>query len=77
MKKFIASIYFLRIFTIPLLKPFNFIFKWKHDITKRPFLLKFFDHKGYWFYGKERYRSEIDNFYKYPEEVELFKLLVL
>ena len=64
MKKFISSIYFLRIFTISLLKPFNFTFKWKHDITNRPFLLKFFDHKAYWFYGKEKYRSEIDNFYQ-------------
>ena len=64
MRKFIASIYFLRLLIIPLLNLFNFKFKWKHDITKRPFYLETFKHKGYWYYGKKREQSEIDVFYK-------------
>ena len=67
MQRLIANIRLLRLIFIPLLKKFNFEFKWKHDITKRPFYLKSFDHKGYWFYGKDR---EID-------ELKLFKKLIL
>ena len=54
MQRMIAKIRILRLIFIPLLKKFNFEFKWKHDITRRPFYLKSFDHKGYWFYGKYR-----------------------
>ena len=64
MKKLIASIYFLRIIFIPLLKLFNFRFKWKHDITKRDFYLESFKHKGYWYYGRNREQFEIDAFYR-------------
>ncbi len=64
MKKLIASIFFLRTFFIPLLKVFNFRFKWKHDITKRDFYLESFKHKGYWYYGRNREQFEIDAFYR-------------
>ncbi len=64
MKKLLASIYFLRTIFIPLLKLFNFRFKWKHDITKRDFYLESFKHKGYWYYGKNREQFEIDAFYR-------------
>lgn len=64
MKKLIASIDFLRTIFIPLLKLFNFRFKWKHDITKRDFYLESFKHKGYWYYGKNREQAEIDAFYR-------------
>ena len=64
MKKLLASIYFLRTIFIPLLKLFNFRFKWKHDITKRDFYLESFKHKGYWYFGKNREKFEIDAFYK-------------
>tara|TARA_B100001093_G_C26624388_1_gene926104 strand:+ start:590 stop:808 length:219 start_codon:yes stop_codon:yes gene_type:complete len=37
----------------------NFEFKWKHYITKRPFYRNFFDHKGYYFYAKEREKDEL------------------
>lgn len=62
MKITIASIRILRWIFIPLLKKLNFEFKWKHDITKRPFYLKLFDHKGYWFYGKVREKDELKFF---------------
>jgi len=67
MQKLLANIVLLRLIFIPLLKKLNFEFKWRHDITKRPFYLKSFDHKGYWFYGKDR---EID-------ELKFFKKLIL
>jgi len=67
MQKLLANIVLLRLIFIPLLKKLNFEFKWRHDITKRPFYLKSFDHKGYWFYGKNR---EID-------ELTFFKKLIL
>lgn len=60
----IAKIRILRLIFIPLLKKFNFEFKWKHDITKRPFYLKLFDHKGYWYYGKNREKEELFFFNK-------------
>lgn len=64
MRRMIAKVRILRWIFIPLLKKFNFQFKLKHDITKRPFYLKFFDHKGYWFYGKDREREELYFFKK-------------
>ena len=64
MRIMIAKIRILRLIFIPLLKKFNFEFKWKHDITKRPFHLKLFDHKGYWFYGKNREKEELYFFKK-------------
>ena len=59
MQRLIANIRLLRLIFIPLLKKFNFEFKWKHDITKRSFYLRSFDHKGYWFYGKNREKDEL------------------
>jgi len=64
MQRTIAKVRILRLIFMPLLKKFNFEFKWKHDITKRPFYLKFFDHKGYWFYGKDREKEELYFFKK-------------
>lgn len=64
LKKAIASIYYLRTIFIPFLKVFNFKFKWKHDITKRDFYLESFNHKGYWYYGKNREQFEINAFYR-------------
>jgi len=64
MQRMIAKIRILRLVFTPLLNKFNFEFKWKHDITKRPFYLKLFDHKGYWFYGKDREKEELYFFKK-------------
>ena len=64
MQRMIAKIRIFRLIIIPLLKKFNFEFKWKHDITKRSFYLKLFDHKGYWFYGKNREKDELKIFEK-------------
>ena len=64
MQRQIANIRLLRFIFIPLLKKFNFEFKWKHDITKRSFYLRSFDHKGYWFYGKNREKDELKFFKK-------------
>ena len=63
-KNYVASIPVLRFLGLKFLKRFNYSFKWKHDITKRPFFLELFKHKGYWYYGKNREKSEINCFYK-------------
>jgi len=61
----LASIKVLRKIFIPILKLFNFRFKWKHDITKRPFYLESYNHKSYWYFGKDNIEPfEIDTFYK-------------
>ena len=62
-KHYISSLSFLRILIIPVLKFFNFKFKWKHDVTNRPFYLESFKHKGYWYYGKNREQNELDAFF--------------
>ena len=59
MKRFIASLSILRLLFIPILKFFNFSFKWKHDITRRDFFLETYYHKGYWYYGKARELKEL------------------
>lgn len=41
----------------------DFDIKIKHDVTRRKFQLKFWSHRGYWYYGKYRESKEID-FYK-------------
>ncbi len=63
-KSFIAKISFLRFLGLKFLKRINYSFKWKHDITKRPFFLELYSHKGYWYYGKYRDNGEIDNYRK-------------
>lgn len=45
---------------IPLLKIFNFEFRWRHDLTHQGFKLRLFDHKGYWFYGQSREIQELE-----------------
>ena len=64
MKKYLSNIPILRFFTLFLLRKLNFEFRWTHDFTKRPFYLHTFKHKGYWYYGKNREKSEINCFYK-------------
>ena len=63
-KSFVASIPVLRFLGLKFLKKFNYGIKWKHDITKRPFFLELYRHKGYWYYGTERDIGEIDNYRK-------------
>ena len=64
MKKYLSNIPILRFFTLFLLRKLNFDFRWTHDFTKRPFYLNTFKHKGYWYYGKNREKSEINCFCK-------------
>jgi len=64
MRKKLANLRYLRFIIIPLLKKFNFEFKWKHDLTKRPFYLQSFYHKGYWFFGHIREKEELKYFQK-------------
>ena len=64
MKLFLSKIKFLRYLLIPVLKKFNYQLRWKHDITKRFFFLELFNHKGYWYYGKNREKEEIDFYNK-------------
>ena len=59
----IASIKIIRKIIIPILSMLDFDIKIKHDVTKRKFQLKFWSHRGYWYYGKYRQSKEID-FYK-------------
>lgn len=61
-KERIAQNKILRTILFPILRHLDFEIKWKHDITKRPFYLKFWSHKGYWFYGKDREPEEIYRF---------------
>ena len=58
-KKLISNLSFLRNFLFPIFSRFDFKFTWKHDVTKRKLLIKFWTHKGYWFYGKNRDIDEI------------------
>ena len=44
---------------IPVLKKLNFEFRWKHDLTNKPFYLQSYYHKGYWFYGQNREKNEL------------------
>ena len=65
LKKFLANLSMLRFFLIPVLKKLNFDFRWKHDLTSRPFYLQSYYHKGYWFYGQNREKDELDFFQKF------------
>ena len=62
LRKILAKNIITRAIFIPFLRNFNFSIKWKHDVTKRPFILKTWSHKGYWFYGKHREYNEINRF---------------
>ena len=64
LKNFLVNLSILRFILIPVLKKVNFEFRWKHDLTKRPFYLQSYYHKGYWFYGKNREKDELDLFQK-------------
>ena len=65
MKKFLASLNLLRSIFIPILKKLNFQFRWRHDLTNRPFYLESYFHKGYWYYGLNREKEAIAFFKKY------------
>ena len=58
-KKLISNLPFLRNFLFPILSRFDFTLTWKHDVTKRKLRIKFWTHKGYWFYGRNRDIDEI------------------
>tara|TARA_Y100000589_G_C27192609_1_gene645421 strand:+ start:4237 stop:5049 length:813 start_codon:yes stop_codon:yes gene_type:complete len=58
-KKYIASKTFLRKIFFPIFRKLDFYFLIVHPITFRPFFLKFWSHKGYWYYGKNREENEI------------------
>ena len=64
LKNFLVNLSILRFILIPVLKKVNFEFRWKHDLTNRPFYLQSYYHKGYWFYGKYREKDELDLFQK-------------
>lgn len=59
MKAKIAESRFLRRLFFPLLRKLNFELKITHDVSKRKFSLLFWDHKGYWYYGKKREEEEL------------------
>ena len=63
-KNFLVNLSILRLVLIPVLKKLNFEFKWKHDLTNRPFYLQSYYHKGYWFYGQNREKDELKFFKK-------------
>ena len=52
----------LRRLIFPLLKSFNFDIKIRHHHTSRNFVLKLWEHKGYWYHGKTREADEICQF---------------
>ena len=64
LKNFLANLRILRFSFIPVLKTFNFEFRWKHDLTNKPFYLQSYYHKGYWFYGQNREKDELYFFQK-------------
>lgn len=63
-KKFLVNLRILRSILIPVLKTLNFEFRWKHDLTNKPFYLQSYYHKGYWFYGQDREKDELYFFQK-------------
>lgn len=56
----ISNIAFLRKLIFPLLRKFDFQISWTHDITNKKLFIKFWSHKGYWFFGKNRDNQEIN-----------------
>ena len=61
-KKLLAELGILRTVLFPILSKFDFQICIKHDLTKRSFYLKFWSHKGYWYYGLSREGEEVDRF---------------
>ena len=64
LKNFLVNLSILRYIFIPVLKTLNFEFRWKHDLTNKPFYLQSYYHKGYWFYGQNREKDELYFFQK-------------
>ena len=52
----------LRRLVIPILRRFDVLIRWRHDVTGRPFYVKSFSHKGYWYYGAVREPNELIRF---------------
>ena len=69
LKNFLANLRILRSILIPILKTLNFEFRWKHDLTNKPFYLQSYYHKGYWFYGQNREKNELYFFGKKLSEL--------
>ena len=67
-KKFISNLPLFRNVLFPILSIFDIPITWKHDITKRKFFIKFWTHKGYWFYGKNRDLDEIKYIFNLVKE---------
>lgn len=64
LKKLLASNIFLRKLIFPILRKFDFKIIIPHPRTFRPFLLKFWSHKGYWYYSDQIEQKEIKLFKK-------------
>lgn len=59
LKKYIASLDILRKIFFPVLRRLDLRIIIPHPFTIRPFYLKFWSHKGYWYYAKNREEKEI------------------
>lgn len=64
-KRMLVNTNWIRKILFPFLSMIDFKIKIKHQFTNRPFELMTWKHKGYWFYGIEREKKEIENFSKY------------
>tara|TARA_B100000242_G_scaffold240725_1_gene180798 strand:- start:603 stop:1397 length:795 start_codon:yes stop_codon:yes gene_type:complete len=62
MKKIIADIKLFRKIFFPIFSKINFEITIKHDVTNRKLSILTWDHKGYWYYGREREKSELSMF---------------
>lgn len=58
----------LRKAALSVLRLTAFDIKIRHHLTKSPFLLNTYNHKGYWFYGKNREADTIERFREYVTE---------
>ena len=59
-KKYLSSKKLFRKIIFPIFRLLDINFLYFHPITKRLFHLKFWSHKGYWFYGSKRESEEIN-----------------
>lgn len=61
-RKVLAKSGVLRSIFFPILGLFDIQIRIKHDLTKRNFYLKYWSHKGYWYYGFSREGEEVKRF---------------
>lgn len=59
-KKYLSSKRFLRKIIFPFFRLLDLNLLYFHPVSKRLFYLKFWSHKGYWFYGANREAEEIN-----------------